>query len=111
MSENEEISDNAADNAETSQRLKAEARPRLAPRVRIQKDKVTGGSALLYPEGVLLLNPTGEAIVALCDGVRTAAQITAELAAQYSVSIDELSDDVESYLNRLIERRLLVIVP
>jgi len=110
MNEDEEISDSAADNSEARQGPNAEARPALAPRVRIQKDRVTGGSALLYPEGVLLLNPTGEAIVALCDGVRTVAQITAQLAAQYLVTADELTGDVESYLNRLIERRLLMIV-
>lgn len=111
MSEPEQISANVADNSESVQRMNAGARPSLAPRVRIQKDKVTGSSALLYPEGVLLLNPTGEAIVALCDGMRTVAQITSELAAEYSVSAEELAGDVESYLNRLIERRLLVIVP
>jgi pyrroloquinoline quinone biosynthesis protein D len=84
-----------------------EARPRLNPKVRVQTDKVSGKPALLYPEGVLLLNPTGAAIVALCDGSRTFMELVAALAEQYSAPPDVLSGDVAEYLNRLRDRSLL----
>src|SRR5579859_5529296 len=87
--------------------LTADACPRLAAGVRIQPDKVSGKPALLYPEGVLLLNPTGAAIVELCDGVSTVEEIVAELAQRYQAPADQLSADVIDYLERLHARGLL----
>jgi pyrroloquinoline quinone biosynthesis protein D len=84
-----------------------EARPRLNPKVRVQTDKVSGKPALLYPEGVLLLNPTGAAIVELCDGSHPFATLVAALAERYSAPPDVLSGDVAEYLNRLRDRGLL----
>ena len=34
-------------------------RPRLSSRARVQMDKITGKPVMLYPEGALILNPTG----------------------------------------------------
>ena len=82
-------------------------RPRLAVKARLQTDKVSGKPALLYPEGVLLLNPTGAAIVELCDGQRTFAEMVTTLAARYNSSPESLSGDVAEYLGRLRERGLL----
>jgi len=70
-------------------------------------DKITGKPVLLYPEGVLLLNPTGAAIVGLCDGQHTVAEMVTELAARYNSPADRLSGDVAAYLGRLRERGLL----
>jgi pyrroloquinoline quinone biosynthesis protein D len=86
-----------------------EAPIRLATRARVQTDKVSGKPALLYPEGVLLLNPTGAAIVALCDGTRTFPELVAVLAEQYNAPPDALANDVLEYLNRLRARGLLDI--
>ena len=83
------------------------ARARLAPGVRLAPDPVTGGHALLYPEGVMLLNETGAAVLARC-GDRSAevAAIAAELAAEYdAVRIEEITD----FLSRLAARRLVVL--
>src|SRR5579871_332127 len=88
-----------------------EARPRLAARARVQTDKVSGKPALLYPEGALLLNPTGAAIVELCDGVHTFAEIVAALAERYAAPPEQLARDVAAYLDRLRERNLLEIAP
>jgi pyrroloquinoline quinone biosynthesis protein D len=82
-------------------------RPRLAAKARLQTDKVSGKPALLYPEGVLLLNPTGAAILELCDGQRTFAEMVTTLAARYNSSPESLSGDVAEYLGRLRERGLL----
>jgi pyrroloquinoline quinone biosynthesis protein D len=82
-------------------------RPKLSPRARVQTDKVTGNPVVLYPEGVLMLNPTGHAIVSLCTGEVTFREIVEKLAARYKISTEEISPQVADYLNRLRERNLL----
>ena len=85
----------------------SEMRPRLSARARLQTDKVTGKPILLYPEGVLMLNPTGHAIISLCTGESTLQEIVAKLADRYKVPTAEISRQVAEYLNRLRERNLL----
>jgi pyrroloquinoline quinone biosynthesis protein D len=85
----------------------SDMRPKLSPRARVQTDKVTGKPIVLYPEGVLMLNPTGHAIVSLCTGEVTFREIVEKLAARYKISADEISPQVVEYLNRLRERNLL----
>lgn len=82
-------------------------RPKLSSRARLQTDKVTGKPVLLYPEGVLMLNPTGHAIVALCTGETTFQEMVNQLAARYKISAEEISPQILDYLNRLRERNLL----
>jgi pyrroloquinoline quinone biosynthesis protein D len=86
------------------------ARLRLSARARVQTDKLSGKPALLYPEGVLLLNPTGAAIVELCDGQHTFAQILSLLACRYNSTPASLSTDVAEYLGRLRERGLVELL-
>ena len=85
----------------------SEMRPKLSSRARLQTDKVTGKPIVLYPEGVLMLNPTGHAVVSLCTGELTLAEIVANLAARYNISSETISPQVVDYLNRLRERNLL----
>ena len=85
----------------------AEMRPKLSSRARVQTDKVTGKPVLLYPEGVLMLNPTGHAIVTLCTGETTFQEMVAQLAARYKISAQEILPQVADYLNRLREKNLL----
>jgi pyrroloquinoline quinone biosynthesis protein D len=73
-------------------------------------DKITAKPVLLYPEGVLLLNPTGAAIVELCDGQHTVAEMIAKLAVRYNALPDRLSGEVAEYLGRLCERGLLELL-
>ena len=69
-------------------------RPRLSSRASVQMDKITGKPVLLYPEGALILNPTGHAILSLCNGQSTLGQITPELATRYGVSTQKISVQV-----------------
>jgi pyrroloquinoline quinone biosynthesis protein D len=85
----------------------SDMRPKLSSRARLRTDKVTGKPIVLYPEGVLMLNPTGHAIVSLCTGDATFEQIVANLAARYKIPAQEISPQVAEYLNRLRERNLL----
>lgn len=80
------------------------ARPRLTTRARLQKDTVREKQVLLVPEGVLVLNATASAILALCDGQRSVSAIAADLSAQYDRDVEL---DVVTFLNRLIHKRLM----
>ena len=99
------------DNKQTNQRaqqfLTPTVRPTLAPKARVQIDKVSGESVLLYPEGVVMLNETGAAIVRLCDGQHTFTEIVAELAQHYQMGPDLLQDDVGEYIIRLYRHSLM----
>ena len=90
--------------------LPAGARPRIAARARLQTDKVTGKPVLLYPEGALVLNPTGHAIVSLCTGQATVQQMADDLAARYRVAPEEILPQVVEYLERLRARNLLEVL-
>src|SRR3954468_11560933 len=90
--------------------MPAGVRPKLSARARLQTDKVSGKPVLLYPEGVLMLNPTGHVIVSLCTGQTTFEQIVANLAARYSIDPQEISSQVIAYLNRLRARNLLELL-
>ena len=82
-------------------------RPRLSARARLQTDKATGRPILLYPEGVLVLNSTGQSIVDLCRGDLTLQEIIAQLAAKYQAPADSVAQDVIAYLDRLRAINLL----
>jgi pyrroloquinoline quinone biosynthesis protein D len=76
-------------------------RPRLAPYVRLTFDVARERHVLLTPEAVSVLNGTGAAILRLCDGTRTVAEIVAELRDRYD-RVD--ADEVRSFLDRLAAR-------
>jgi len=83
-------------------------RPALARGVRLAFDHVRGVPALLYPEGVLLLNESAGAVLALCDGARTRTDITAELAEVYD---GVTTDDVDAVITEIAARQLVVFDP
>jgi pyrroloquinoline quinone biosynthesis protein D len=76
-------------------------RPCLAPHVRLTFDAARAQHVLLTPEAVSVLNGTGAAILRLCDGTRTVAEIVAELRDRYD-RVD--ADEVRSFLDRLAAR-------
>ena len=57
--------------------------PRLHGKARLQRDEVRGREVLLYPEGLVGLNPTGAEILGLCDGARSLADIVTTLEQRY----------------------------
>ena len=78
--------------------------PRLWKLARLDHDPVRGRPVLLYPEGAVLLNETGRAILELVDGNRSVAEIAAELSARYQTDV---TADVTDYLSHLAERELI----
>jgi pyrroloquinoline quinone biosynthesis protein E len=79
-------------------------RPGLRPGVRLVHDCVRGRSALLYPEGVLLLNDTAAAVLRCCDGVHDVDAVVASLARDYA---GLRLGDVTALLEDLVARRLV----
>jgi len=71
---------------------------------RLQFDQVRQQRVLLYPEGVVLLNDTGAAILELCDGQRSIAEIATVLGERYHCDV---TADVIEYLSGLIEQDLV----
>jgi pyrroloquinoline quinone biosynthesis protein D len=81
-----------ADPADPASQPRPTSRPRLAPHVRLAYDQARQRHVLLTPETITLLNGTGAAILELCDGERTVAEILAELCGRYDhVAYDEVS--------------------
>jgi len=82
------------------------ARPRHAAKVRLKWDEVRQKPLLLFPEGVLVLNPTAHEVVALCDGQRTVADISRILGEKFAADVGA---DVRELLSRLAGKGLFVI--
>jgi pyrroloquinoline quinone biosynthesis protein D len=80
------------------------SRPRLRSQARLQWDSVREKRVLLSPEGVLVLNATADAMLALCDGQRSVSAIARDLSARYNHVVDQ---EVLTFFNRLLQKRLI----
>ncbi len=69
---------------------------RIAPGHRLQWEQAQQCHVLLYPEGMVKLNPSAAAILELCDGHRDAGAIVAALEARFPGA--ELAADVREFL-------------
>ena len=71
---------------------------------RLDFDPVRNRPVLLYPEGAVLLNDSGKAILELVDGRRTVREIAGILGRRYQTDV---TADVSEYLAHLAERELI----
>ena len=71
---------------------------------RLDFDPVRQRHVLLYPEGTVLLNDTGAAILELCNGRRSVSEIGRILGERYG---GDVTADVVEYLSGLAERELV----
>ncbi len=62
---------------------------------------------LLYPEGMVKLNSSAAAIMTRCDGVRTVADIIADIERTYGMT--GLSDDVAAFMAMAREKSWLEV--
>jgi pyrroloquinoline quinone biosynthesis protein D len=87
-----------------SRLLSPESVPRLWRLARLEYDTVRQRHVLLYPEGAVLLNDTGAAILELCNGSRTVSEIVAILSERYHTDVRA---DVTEYLDLMAGRELV----
>ncbi|MBB5956292.1 pyrroloquinoline quinone biosynthesis protein D [Saccharothrix tamanrassetensis] len=80
------------------------ATPRLGKGVKTAYDRTRESHVVLFPEGVLVLNETAAAVVGLCDGRRTIADIAARLGEDFA---GVLPEDVAELVTRLAARRVV----
>ena len=93
---------------ETGARLAADARPRLAPKVRVRWDRKDERYMLLYPERGLVLNATAADVAKLCTGEHTVAAIIERLAEKYAPHpADAVEREVQAFLHAMVERGLI----
>ncbi|MFD9888650.1 pyrroloquinoline quinone biosynthesis peptide chaperone PqqD [Amycolatopsis sp. NPDC059027] len=78
--------------------------PELRRGVRLTYDHTRETHVLLFPEGVLVPNPTAAAVLELCDGDRTISAITQALGTRYSGVREQ---DIIDVLTRLEDRRIV----
>jgi pyrroloquinoline quinone biosynthesis protein D len=81
------------------------ARPAIAHGMRLQWEAAQEAHVLLYPEGMVKLNGSAGAIMSRCDGVRTVADIVADLERTYSLT--GLAADVHAFVELALEKRWL----
>ena len=73
-------------------------KPRIAPGMRLQMEPAQNAWVLLYPEGMVRLNPSASEVLRRCDGARDIAAITAELESLFEIrgiqpQVQELVDE------------------
>ncbi len=83
------------------------ARPVVGRGFRLQWEPAQEAHVLLYPEGMVKLNSSAAAIMTRCDGVRTVADIVADIERSYGVT--GLSADVTAFMAMARERSWLEI--
>ena len=81
------------------------SQPRLAAGCRWGKqgeDRV-----VLFPEGMMRLQGTGQSVLELCDGERTLQQIVEILSQRYSADKAKIREDVAGFLEALQQKRVV----
>lgn len=76
--------------------------PKLSKLFRLQWEEAQKGFVLLYPEGMVQLNPSAAEILKRCDGARDISSIVTDLENTFSAT--ELRSDVEEFLIAAQER-------
>ncbi len=82
--------------------VSAAARPAIAHGMRLQWEPAQEAHVLLYPEGMVKLNGSAGAIMSRCDGLRTVAEIVADLERAFGTA--DLTADVTAFVELALER-------
>ncbi|HEY6823295.1 MAG TPA: pyrroloquinoline quinone biosynthesis peptide chaperone PqqD [Steroidobacteraceae bacterium] len=80
-------------------------KPAIAHGLRLQWEAAQDAHVLLYPEGMVKLNGSAGAIMSRCDGVRTLAEIVADLERSYGLT--GLATDVRAFVALALQKRWL----
>lgn len=80
--------------------------PKLSRLFRLQWEEAQHAYVLLYPEGLVRLNPSAAEILKRCDGSREVADLVRELETAFEAS--DLGPDVLAFLAEARQRGWLV---
>ena len=83
--------------------------PVLKRHVRLQYDPVRQAWAVLSPEKVFWPDEISLDILRLCDGNHSLVQILEKLASTYEAPPDEITADVEGFLQEWSDRSLVAL--
>nr|WP_244505174.1 pyrroloquinoline quinone biosynthesis peptide chaperone PqqD [Pelagibacterium luteolum] len=86
----------------------SQSAPRLARGVKLRHDETRDRWVLLVPERVLAPDDIAVAILKLCDGNRTIAEMAETLAEQYSAPADQITADVIEMIQDLANSGFLI---
>ena len=81
------------------------SRPRLATGCRWGKDGED--RVVLFPEGMIRPQGTGQSVLELCDGEHTLQQIVETLSKRYSADTAKIREDVATFLEALQQKRVV----
>ena len=81
------------------------SQPRLAAGCRWGKQGED--PVVLFPEGLIRLQGTGQSVLELCDGERTLQQIVETLSSRYSTDAAKIRADVAGFLEALQQKRVV----
>jgi len=87
-------------------RLEQTSQPRHAPGCRwgTQGEQ----QVVLFPEGMIRVQGTGQSILELCDGQRTLQEIVTTLSERYGAADPvKITEDVSSFLEALQRKRIV----
>jgi len=84
-----------------------ESRPAFARYARLHRDQARERTVILGPERAYEVDAIGLAVLDLCDGRRSLAEIAAHLARTYSAPVEIIARDVTALLQGLADKRLL----
>ncbi len=83
--------------------------PALRRGVRRQFDTARNAPVLMAPERVVMLDDIADAIIAECDGKRSAGEIAARLAERFGAPEADVLVDVLAFLEELSEASLVAL--
>jgi pyrroloquinoline quinone biosynthesis protein D len=83
----------------------ADARPAIPRGLRLQWEAAQEAHVLLFPEGQVLLNGSAAEILRRCDGVRTVAEIVADIERTHALS--GIAADVSAFVALALGKRWL----
>lgn len=89
--------------ASTASAPAASSVPRVGRGFRLQFEKAQDCHVLLYPEGMVRLNPSAGEILRRCDGTRSVSEIVADLEQAFATT--GLGNDVLGFLEVAARQR------
>lgn len=84
--------------------IAAESKPGLPRHVKLRHDKARNAWTILAPERIFTPDAIAVAVLQLCDGSRTVADIAGELAQAYKAPRETILADITAMLQGLADK-------